>query len=200
MTAESAALRTAARPEPGPRRKLLSDGVLGMLLFIFTEVMFFAGMISAHVIVKSRAAGQMWPPFGQPRLPVEETALNTVALLASGLALLFAHFAYRKSSARALLPMGVAVLLGAFFVAAQGREWVALLGEGLTMTSSTYGAFFYLVVGTHGLHALAAIAGMGWGWWRLRAGRLTPSQFGAIQVFWYFVVLVWPVLYAQVYL
>ena len=43
---------------------------VGMLVFIFTEAMFFAGLISAHTIVKSQVAGQLWPPYGQPRLPV----------------------------------------------------------------------------------------------------------------------------------
>ena len=173
---------------------------MGMLLFVFTEVMLFSGMISAHTIVKSRSAGQMWPPFGQPRLPVQETAVNTAALLASGLALLLAHFAYRKQPRRALAPMAAAVILGVFFVAFQGREWVALLREGLTMTSSTYGAFFYLIVGTHGLHALAAIGALGWAWWRLRGERLSGAQLAAVEIFWYFVVLVWPVLYFRVYL
>ena len=197
---ESAALPRSSRTEPGPRRKLVSDAVMGMLLFIFTEVMLFSGMISAYTIVKSRSAGQMWPPFGQPRLPVEETAVNTAALLASGLALVIAHFVYRRQPRWALAPLAAAVFLGAFFVAFQGREWVALLSQGLTLTSSTYGAFFYLIVGTHGLHALAAITGLGWAWWRLREERLTAAQFGAVQIFWYFVVLVWPFLYLRVYL
>ncbi|GMV06018.1 MAG: hypothetical protein AMXMBFR53_22950 [Gemmatimonadota bacterium] len=196
----SAVLPVGSRPEPQPRRKLVSDGVLGMLLFVFTEAMVFAGLISAHTIVKSRAAGQMWPPFGQPRLPVEETAVNTAALLVSGLALVFAHFAFRRKPRRALIPMGVATLLGTFFVAFQGREWVALLREGLTLTSSTYGGFFYLIVGTHALHAVAAIACLGWAWVRLKGQRLTASQFGTVALFWYFVVLVWPVLYLRVYL
>jgi len=173
---------------------------MGMLLFVFTEAMVFAGLISAHTIVKSRAAGQMWPPFGQPRLPVEETAVNTAALLVSALALAFAHFAFRKEPRRALIPMGAATLLGAFFVAFQGREWVALLREGLTLTSSTYGGFFYLIVGTHALHAVAAIACLAWAWVRLKGERLTSSQFGTVALFWYFVVLVWPVLYLRVYL
>jgi len=196
----TAAVPGGSRAEPGPRRKLVSDAVMGMLLFVFTEVMLFSGMISAHTIVKSRAAGQMWPPFGQPRLPAGETAVNTAALLASGIALLVAHFAFRKQPRRALAPMVAALLLGAFFVGFQGREWVALLGEGLTMTSSTYGAFFYLIVGTHGLHAVAALAALVWAWWRLRRDALTAAQFGAVQIFWYFVVLVWPVLYFRVYL
>lgn len=171
-----------------------------MLLFVFTEAMLFAGFISAHTIVKSRAAGQMWPPFGQPRLPLEETAVNTAALLASGLVLVFVHFAFKKDPRKARLPLLASLLLGAFFVVAQGREWVALLGEGLTITSSTYGAFFYVIVGAHALHAVGAIVAMGWAWFRLKANRLAASQLATIEVFWYFVVLVWPVLYLKVYL
>ena len=185
---------------PRASRQLVPSAVMGMLLFIFTEAMLFAGMISAHTIVKSGAAGQMWPPFGQPRLPVEQTAFNTAALLASGIALLFAHFAYRKRARQALGPLLVAFLLGAFFVVFQGVEWAALLGEGHTMQSSSYGGFFYLLVGTHALHAVAALICLGWAWSRLRRGRLTSPQFGAVQLFWYFVVLVWPVLYVRVYL
>lgn len=190
----------APREEPRRSPRLVSNGVLGMLLFVFTEAMIFAGMISAHAIVKSRAAGQSWPPFGQPRLPLESTALNTTALLASGLILVFAHFAYRRRASRALVPMGLAALLGLFFVVFQGVEWAALLGEGLTLRSSPYGSFFYLIVGTHALHAIAAILGLVWAWFRLREGRLSPAQFGTVQVFWYFVVLIWPMLYFKVYL
>ena len=197
---ESAILPVSSRPEPQRRRKLVPDAVLGMVLFVFTEVMLFSGLISAHTIVKSRSAGQMWPPFGQPRLPVEETALNTAALLASGLALLLAHFAFRKRARRALVPLGVAVVLGLFFVVFQGREWAALIREGLTLTSSAYGGFFYLIVGTHALHAVAAIPCLAWAWTRMRAGRLTAAQLGAVEIFWYFVVLVWPVIYMRVYL
>jgi len=197
---ESAVLPVGSRSEPERPGKLMPNGVMGMLLFVFTEAMLFAGFISAHAIVKSRAAGQMWPPFGQPRLPLEQTAVNTAALLASGLVLVFAHFAFRKRPRQALIPLLISVLLGAFFVAAQGREWVALLGEGLTLTSSTYGAFFYVIVGCHALHAVGAILAMAWAWFRLKAERLTASQLATVETFWYFVVLVWPVLYLKVYL
>ena len=171
-----------------------------MVLFVFTEAMMFAGMISAHTIVKSRSAGRMWPPFGQPRLPLEETAFNTAALVVSGLVLVWAHFAYKKNASRAMIPLAVAIFLGMFFVVFQGVEWAALLSDGLTIQSSTYGAFFYLIVGTHALHTVGALIGLAWAWSRLRADKLTATQFGSVQVFWYFVVLLWPVLYLKVYL
>jgi cytochrome c oxidase subunit 3 len=197
---ESASLTMDRQPLPAPGPKLVSDGVMGMLLFVFTEAMLFAGMISAHTIVRSQAAGRMWPPFGQPRLPLEETAINTGALLLSGVVLLLSHLAYKVAPSRAVAPFLLSVLLGAFFVGFQGVEWVALIGEGLTLTSSAYGSFFYLIVGTHAAHAVAALIALLWAWQRLVRGRLTASQFATVQVFWYFVVLVWPVLYLKVYL
>ncbi len=84
--------------------------------------------------------------------------------------------------------------------ALQGVEWVALLREGLTMTSSSHGAFFYLIVGAHALHAVAAIIALTWVYVAMRAGKFVPSTFAATQIFWYFVVVVWPVIYLRVYL
>jgi heme/copper-type cytochrome/quinol oxidase subunit 3 len=90
--------------------------------------------------------------------------------------------------------------LGAFFVIFQGVEWVALIREGLTLTSSHHGSFFYLIVGLHALHAVGAITVLAWVWLRLQRGRLTASRFYAAQIFWYFVVGLWPILYLRVYL
>jgi cytochrome c oxidase subunit 3 len=194
-----ASTMTLERREPQRSPQLLPNSVLGMLLFVFTEIMLFSGLISAHVIYLSGRVGEMWPPPGQPRLPFQETALNTTALLVSGVVLLIARLAYAKSPRQALVPMAIAVLLGAYFVAAQGAEWLDLIREGLTMTSSTYGAFFYLIVGTHAVHAVAAILGLSWAWLRLNKGELSAAHFDTVGIFWYFVVLVWPVIYFQVY-
>ena len=192
-------VRLVEAPSPG-RRQVVPNAVLGMLIFVITEAMLFAGLISAFLIVKSAAPGLIWPPPGQPRLPVESTAINTVVLLASGLALFYANRAYRSDPAKARGPLALALVCGVFFVGAQGMEWAAMLRQGLTMTSSTHGAFFYLIVGIHGLHAIAAIIGMGVMFAKLLRGTLEAPSFWAAQVFWYFVVGVWPVLYVQVYL
>ena len=107
------------------------------------------------------------------------------------------QFARRSpAAARTLL---AAWLLGAAFVVLQGREWVGLLADGLTLFSSRLGAFFYLIVGTHGVHAVAALVGLGIAWRRLRQGTLTPGFFLGAQTFWYFVVGIWPIIYARVY-
>ena len=92
------------------------------------------------------------------------------------------------------------LLFGLVFLVAQGREWVALLAQGLTLTSSALGSFFYLIIGCHGLHAVAALVVLGWALARLVRGTLTDEQFWTVRVLWYFVVGIWPLLYQQVYL
>jgi cytochrome c oxidase subunit III len=86
------------------------------------------------------------------------------------------------------------------FVLLQGVEWVRLLREGLTMTSSNHGAFFYLIVGAHALHAMVAIAALSYVYFLMHRARLSSSTFIATQVFWYFVVVLWPIIYLRVYL
>ena len=191
----TAPLRVVSNPRPAP---VLSNAVLGTLVFIFTEVMLFAGLISAHSIAKASSVVG-WPPPGQPRLPFEETAVNTAALLLSGVFVFFAQRRFRRDRAGAFAPLAIGVALGAFFVLFQGVEWVRLIGEGLTLTSSTHGAFFYLIVGLHALHAVAALVLLGLALLRLRRSVLPPSVLAATALFWYFVVGVWPVIYVRVY-
>jgi len=180
------------------RRQVAPNGVIGMSLFVMAEMMMFAGLISAHAIGKTTAIGG-WPPAGQPRLPVEETAVNTAALLLSAVVLAFAQRAFKRDPSAAARPLLITLLLGTFFVGFQGMEWVALLGQGVTMTTSTHSAFFYLIIGTHGLHAVAAIIALGWIYLQARKQALRQSAFATVQVFWYFVVGLWPFLYWKVY-
>lgn len=187
--------------QTGGLRPLVPSSVVGMLIFIMAEAMFFAALFSAYTIVS--AGADSWPPLGQPRLPVASTAFNSLALLLSGWTLFRAnrHFAARpprlEGTQRFLL---ATILLGGFFVLFQGFEWARLLHYGLTMVSSSYGSFFYLLIGTHALHAIAALALLVIAFSRLRKGCMSKGQFWGAQVFWYFVVGVWPVLYILVYL
>lgn len=180
------------------REPVVPNSLLGMLIFIASEAMFFAGLISAFTIVRSGAP--VWPPPGQPRLPIEETALNTAALLLSGLVLLFARRAFNKERERAEWPLLISIGLGGFFVIFQGIEWAALIGEGLTLTSSALGGFFYLIVGIHALHAIAALTLLIRAYLKLKRGWLASSQLASAEAFWYFVVGLWPILYLRVYL
>ncbi|MFP8876629.1 MAG: cytochrome c oxidase subunit 3 [Myxococcota bacterium] len=175
----------------------MDSSVLGMLIFVASEVMFFAGLVSGFTIVKSGA--MVWPPPGQPRLPIEETAVNTAALLTSGVLLFLARRAFGRDQKRCSQFLIAAIGLGAFFVVFQGVEWVQLIHFGLTLTSSTLGSFFYLIVGIHALHAVIAIGLMLRIWLRLKRGGVAEGQFAATAIFWYFVVGLWPILYFRIY-
>jgi cytochrome c oxidase subunit 3 len=188
-------LRLAAESERTP---LVPSAVMGMLIFVCTEAMLFAGLISAFSIV--RAGSLVWPPPDQPRLPVQATAFNTAVLLASAVALFLAQRSFFRDRAAARRPLLLAMLLGACFVLFQGIEWVRLVHQGLTLTSSSLGSFFYLIVGVHALHVVAALAVLVHTWRRLERGWLAQDQLAAAQVFWYFVVGLWPILYGVVYL
>jgi heme/copper-type cytochrome/quinol oxidase subunit 3 len=183
-----------------PRRGFTDHALFGMAVFVFTEIMLFAGFISAYVIVRNAVMPGLWPPPDQPRLPFERTGLNTAALLASGVLVWTAHrSASRRGPAAARLPLSLGLALGALFVVLQGAEWVSLLRQGLTLESSQVGSFFYLIIGTHALHAVCALGLLAWCWAGLVAGSFRPARFGAVQLLWYFVVLVWPVLWLVVY-
>ncbi len=194
MTPRSvASLRIVSDPRP-----VLPSAVFGMLIFVVAEMMLFAGLMSAFSIVKSGALG--WPPPGQPRLPVGATAFNSAVLLASAVVLFIANRSFVRNRNLAKRPLFFAVGLGAFFVVFQGYEWVMLIRQGLTLTSSNHGSFFFLIVGLHGLHAIAGLTVLARAGLKLSRGLLAPSTFAAAQVFWYFVVGLWPVLYFMVYL
>jgi len=81
--------------QPQRAKSPVSSGVVGMLIFIVTEVMFFGALISAYLVI--RAGLDEWPPWGQPRLPVETTAINTLALLVSGLLMLYSRKLMQKN-------------------------------------------------------------------------------------------------------
>jgi heme/copper-type cytochrome/quinol oxidase subunit 3 len=195
-TPASGSIRLVSEERGEPR--VISNGVLGMLLFILTEIMLFSGMISAFSIV--RASSPIWPPPDQPRLPFEETAINTAALFLSGALLYLAQRRFDQDRASAKTPLVASIVLGTFFVLFQGWEWASMLAQGLTLTSSTLGSFFYLIVGTHALHAIAALGLLLQTWRRLSTGWLQPSQLATAAVLWYFVVGAWPVVYWRVYL
>jgi len=182
------------------RRQAVPSAVLAVLMLVLMEAMFFTGLISAFLIVKAGIKPGMWPPPWQPRVPVEVTGVNTVALVASGVLMFVAAGRFKKSPAAARTPMMLAMLLGAAFVVVQGMEWVRLLKEGLALSTSNHGAFFYLIVGTHGLHVIGGLVALIWCFNRLRTGNLRAAQMSAMQIFWTFVVALWPILYKLVYL
>ncbi len=189
-------------PPPSQAEPVISNARLGLMMFIGAEVMFFAGLIGAFLVL--RLSSEVWPPPAQPRLPVWITGFNTVVLLCSGLAMHRASLAARLRDRLRLSGWLLATaVLGALFLCIQGYEWVRLIGFGLTMRSGLYGSTFYALIGLHGLHVLGALVWVGVVWFLARQGSYASDQAAGVELcamYWMFVVALWPVLYGLVYL
>lgn len=195
-------MTTAVLPAPKARRPVLSSEVLGTVLFVIAEIMMFTGLISGFIVLRSQFIN--WPPAGQPRLPAEATALNSLFLLASGVSAWMAPAAARAGDARRLTRLlAITMALGAAFLVGQGREWLQLVEFGLTIQSSPYGGLFVTIVGAHAVHVIfAQLVAVRVTWFALR-GEWSPDDcagLDAFRVYWSFVVAIWPCLYALVYL
>lgn len=185
-----------------PAELPINSSLLGLLIFLGTEAMFFAGLISAFLIL--RAGSDVWPPANQPRLPVEVTAVNTLVLLISAYAMHRALKAIRSGQQKSLTHwLAFTGVLGTIFLGVQGVEWVRLVSYGLTFTSSLYGATFYALIGCHGLHVLAAVVVLLFVFSRTLNKSYSAQNHTGLElcrVYWFFVVGIWPILYMLVYL
>jgi len=182
-----------------PRKPAISNVVLGTVVFVIAEVMFFTALISAYLVIRA-GAGLRWVPPPDVRLPVEATAINTIALLVSGVLMVLATILFARANVgKARWAFLGAMGLGAAFVVLQGQEWLKLIGIGMTMVSGVFGASFFLLIGTHGLHAVTAIVAMGYLWLKMGKGTLQVEHLRAMTVYWLFIVGIWPVLYRLVY-
>ena len=191
-----------ASPGPSPRNPggRIPFQKLGLYFLLAGEVMFFGGLISAFLMFRLSMDG--WPPPGQPRFPVGLTALNTLALLASGVTIHLSSTALRAGKAyRGLLT--ATLVLGATFLFVQGTEWARLIAFGLTASSGIYAGLFYVLIGVHAFHVLVGLLALLWAWRQASLGRFTPDSTMGLDlcgIYWFFVVGIWPILYYLVYL
>ena len=175
---------------------------LGLALFIIAEIMFFAGLISAFVVF--RFSPVQWPPPDQPRLPIEVTAVNTLILLLSGLTFHLAFKALKTGKSGSFKNLlAVTAALGFVFLAVQGMEWVKLLRFGLTAHENIFGGFFYCLVGTHAVHVTGGLLALLWVFNKAWKGSYNSQKTLGVdlcRMYWFFVVGLWPILFALVYL
>lgn len=190
---------TATLNNRKPRKKLLSNEVFGMLIFTFTEAMFFTGLLSACIVIKGSNRFS-WVPPETVKLPLAVTGFNTFLLLLSGIFVVLACMNITKSKSRSLTLLISGTVLGGFFVGFQGKEWVDLLSYGMSMESNLFSACFFLLIGTHGLHALGGIIGLLACLKNLKRDHFRPEVLYAASIFWLLVVLVWPAIYIFMYL
>ncbi|MCP5467904.1 MAG: heme-copper oxidase subunit III [Deltaproteobacteria bacterium] len=172
--------------------------LLALILFIASEIMFFAGLLSAYWVIRSQIPN--WPPPGQPRYPLEVTAFNSIILFSS-LATLW--MAEKKLSLKRnyLSWLIVTVAAGSCFLIIQGVEWFRLIQQGMGLIGNVYGGLFYVVVGVHALHVAAGLSVLIY--LLLKSLKMkTAMESDSLQlgkVYWAFVVLLWPFIYVGLY-
>ncbi|ETW97504.1 MAG: hypothetical protein ETSY1_22385 [Candidatus Entotheonella factor] len=185
---------------PGPP---LSNASLAILMVLGSETMFFAALIAAFLFL--RLSHPTWSLEAMPNLPLLVTGINSLLLLYSAYTMRLALRALRQwksqTGARYLL---LSVALGSIFLAIQGYEWVQLVRYGLTLSAGVYGASFYVLIGSHGLHVLGAVI------WLLvvtvkafiSQDEMMPRPLGVTLcgLYWYYVVALWSILFTLVYL
>lgn len=193
--------RTISTVKPLPKNQGISNQELATLIFLVTEVMFFMALFSAYLVIRSKTGN--WVPPENVTLPIVATAINTIALVASGVLLFITQRNFKQvgqQSEGLKMTFLAAIGLGVWFVAYQGYEWFHLIKLGLTIASGLFGALFFVVIGSHAAHAIAGIAILVWLYSHYQKGTLKPEALRAAMWFWGLVVGVWPIIYWLVYL
>jgi len=184
----------------------------GMLLFIASEVMFFAAFFWAYFdaalffdeaiqVERVAATGGVWPPEGVITFdPFDLPFLNTLILLLSGCTVTWAHHALREGDRKGTLQgLALTVLLGVLFTSLQAYEYShAAFG----FRDGIYSSTFYMATGFHGFHVIVGTIFLAVCWWRAYAGQFKPDHhfgFEAAAWYWHFVDVVWLFLFVSIY-
>jgi cytochrome c oxidase subunit III len=201
MAATDAAVREHA---PGHQRPGgISSSLLGMVLFIASEVMFFGGLFGAYFTI--RAAATLWPPQGSPELNTAYSAVATGVLVTSSVFMQLAVFAIRRGDQKWLVRwLSLTLLFGFTFLAMQGNDYYNLAAhEGFRISSGVFGSLFYTLTGFHGAHVFGGAAFLSIVLLRARSGQFTARYHDTVEMasyYWHFVDVVWLGLFSTLFL
>ncbi len=215
MTADTTALQShpaahgaANDPAAGVHAgRGVSNVVLGMILFITSEVMFFSGLFAAYFATRFSGFNQPWPPeaFSHILDPLSLILPATVILVLSSFTCQFAVWSIRKGDRQGFVRnIGVTFVLGIIFLIMQAYDYAVLYSEGLTLGSGAFGTTYYTLTGFHGAHVFVGLTILTMAYIRVKRARdfspvyATPLNAGAL--YWHFVDVVWVLLFILVYL
>jgi cytochrome c oxidase subunit III len=175
--------------------------LLGIYLFIGSEIMLFGSFFTALFFARVIAAPDMWPPEGF-HLPVFLALVNTVILVTSSFTM---HWALQsiKRNYRAGLIAGLTLtfLLGLTFLLIQAREYSRIgFGPGDHAFTST----FFGLTGLHGAHVFVGLTLLAFALVRAIRGHFGPDAHDHLGVeipgiYWHFVDVMWIIVYVTVY-
>ena len=176
----------------------------GMLLFIISEIIFFASFFWAFfhsALAPTPDIGSIWPPAGIETINAWNIPLlNTIILLSSGATITWSHHAIicgdRKN---AILSLFLTIFLALFFTLIQAFEYVE---STFTISDSIYGTTFFLLTGFHGFHVIIGTIFIIVSTIRLINHHFTKQHhfgFEASAWYWHFVDVVWLFLFITIY-
>lgn len=180
------------------QRSEISASALGMILFISSEIMFFAALFGAYFTIRSRAGA--WPPAGA-EVEVALPALATAILISSSITMHAADAAaVTGDRARTTRWLTATIALGAAFLIGQAYEYTQLVFD---VSDHSYGTLFYSMTGFHGLHVAGGLAALTLVLIKNGRGEISSARHGpvkAVSYYWHFVDVVWILLFATLYL
>jgi cytochrome c oxidase subunit 3 len=171
----------------GEHRFITQDNMkLGILLFIFREVLFFFGFFWAffdYSLNPSIELGRGWPPLGCESFnPFRIPILNTLILLRRGVTVTYSH--HRALNNRESAPsLGVTILLGVYFSSLQLFEYQTAK---FTICDRAFGSVFFVMTGFHGLHVMIGTLALIFRLTRVLSKRVSVTNLLGIEMtIWY---------------
>jgi cytochrome c oxidase subunit 3 len=186
-------------PPEAHRSSRVEPQLLGMLLFIISEIMVFGAFFTAYFFIRV-VQGADWPAQGT-ELPKLIAFVNTCILVSSSLTV---HWALEgaKRGNRFALQAGITTtfLLGLTFLFVQINEYVHI---GFAPQDHAQGTIFYGLTGLHGAHVFIGLTLLLFTTIRAFRGHFTPEEHRGVEVpgiYWHFVDVMWVIVYTSVYI
>ncbi len=191
-------MSTVAVPDGAPQREM-SGPVLGMVLFVASEAMFFGAFFAGYFTIKDNA--KVWPPPGIPHLKIDIATILTIILVASSVVIQLSLRSIRSGNERrARLLLGITIALGITFLLLQLYDYSQL---GFGVKDGTFGTLFYVMTGIHMAHVFGGVVFLALVFSQAMGGALTPSNHDSLAagaIYWDFVDVVWLLLFTTFYL
>jgi cytochrome c oxidase subunit 3 len=186
------------------KRGGMDPALLGMMLFIASEVMFFAALFAAYF--NARATLPVFPPEGTEFIdPFGIPLIATGVLILSSITMQWGTGRIRAGDRTGLnRAVAITLILGVIFLAMQAYDYYILITvDDFGIDSGVYGTLFYTMTGFHGAHVLGGVIGLVVILSRGMAGQFTRKHHVAVEAvhyYWHFVDVVWVLLFLTIYL
>ncbi|WP_125105783.1 aa3-type cytochrome oxidase subunit III [Gulosibacter massiliensis] len=203
---------TSASPTPtAPRVHRPNTVAIGTIVWLGSEVMFFAGLFAIFFTLQAMAPAQF--DAGHAMLNIPFAVGNTIVLISSSFTCQIG-VSHAEAGRRSRKDNGgrwatiewfyLSAILGSIFIAGQVFEYATLVSEGYVLNLNSYTSAFFMATGFHGLHVTGGILAFLIVIVRLYAvrkmGKREMQSAMAISYYWHFVDVVWVGLFFVIYI